>query len=72
MENKLKSIQIHNWRYTHDLSAIFLHNARNDNMNNMSKIHNHNNYIFQVISNLLKLINSKSFKIYTEFWKLPF
>jgi hypothetical protein len=36
-------------------------------MNRISKIYIHSNYIFQVILNLLKLINSKSFENYTEF-----
>jgi hypothetical protein len=35
---------------------MFLHNARNGNKSNISKIHIHSIYIFQVISNLLKLI----------------
>jgi allophanate hydrolase subunit 1 len=59
-------------RYAHDLIAILLHNARNDNMSNISKIHIHSIYMYQVISNLLKLINSKLFKNYTDFLKLPF
>jgi hypothetical protein len=29
-------------------------------------------YTFQVISNLLKLINSRSFKNYSEIWKTAF
>jgi hypothetical protein len=66
MENMLKSIYIHNWSYTHDFSAIFLHMARNAIIDNISKIHMQITYTFQVISNLLKLINSRSFKNYSE------
>jgi hypothetical protein len=45
---------------------FFLHKVRNAIIDNISKMHMQIIFTFHVISNLLKLLNSRSFKNYSE------